>query len=156
MAKTETRSGSITTNRKANFDYFIEETVEAGIALTGSEIKSIRAGKVNLRDSYARVERGEVWLLNCHISPYEQTGSYFNHNPLRPRKLLLHRDEIQYLAGKVEAKGYSLVPLSLYLSRGRAKISLALAKGKHNYDKRQTMAKRDAEREIEQAMKRSR
>ncbi len=146
---------AITTNRKAFHDYFIEDTYEAGIALTGTEIKSVRRGKINLRDAYARVERGEVWLHNAHISPYEESGAYFNHDPLRPRKLLLHRSEIVGLIGKVQAKGLTLVPLRLYLSRGRAKIELGVARGKRDYDKREAIAERDSRREIERALKRN-
>ncbi len=153
MSRTAEDTRTITTNRKAYHDYFIEETYEAGIALTGSEIKSVRQGKVNLRDSYARIERGEVWLLNCHISTYEQGGRYFNHDPLRPRKLLLRRDEISRLAGKVEQRGLTLVPLRLYLKHGLAKIELAVVRGKHKYDKRQAIAERDAQREIERALR---
>lgn len=155
MAKTDitSQSRAITSNRKALHDYFIEETYEAGVALTGSEIKSVRRGKVNLRDSYARIERGEVWLYQCHISPYEETGEYFNHDPLRPRKLLLHRGEIDGLIGKVQAKGLTLVPLRLYLKGGRAKIELAVARGKRSYDKREAIAEREAQREIERTLK---
>lgn len=155
MAKTDAtvNTRSITSNRKALHDYFIEDTYEAGLALTGSEIKSIRRGKVNLRDSYARIEGGEAWLHNCHISPYEETGVYFNHDPLRPRKLLLHRSEIDSLIGKVQAKGLTLVPLRLYLKDGRAKIELAVARGKRNYDKREAIAEREAQREIERTLK---
>ncbi len=155
MAKTDesVNTRSITSNRKALHDYFIEDTYEAGLALTGSEIKSIRRGKVNLRDSYARIEGGEAWLHNCHISPYEETGAYFNHDPLRPRKLLLHRSEIDSLIGKVQAKGLTLVPLRLYLKEGRAKIELAIARGKRNYDKREAIAEREAQREIERTLK---
>ena len=144
---------SIGTNRKALHDYFVEDTYEAGIALTGTEIKSVRRGKVQLRDSYARVERGEVWLHNAHISPYEESGAYYNHDPLRPRKLLLHRNEIDSLLGKVEQKGLTLVPLRLYLKGGRAKIELAVARGKRQYDKREAIAERDAQREIERVIK---
>lgn len=144
---------AISVNRKALHDYFVEDTYEAGIALTGSEIKSVRGGKVNLRDSYARVEGGEVWLFNSHIAPYEQSGAYFNHEPDRPRKLLLHRNEIDSLVGKVQAKGLTLVPLRLYFKAGRAKIELAVARGKRSYDKREAIAERDARREIERALK---
>jgi SsrA-binding protein len=144
---------SVTSNRKALHDYFIEDTYEAGLALTGTEIKSVRRGKVNLRDSYARVEGGEVWLHNAHISPYEESGVYFNHDPLRPRKLLLHRQEIDRLAGQVQAKGLTLVPLRLYLKDGRAKIELAVARGKRAYDKREALAEREAQREIERTLK---
>ncbi|MDP9350252.1 MAG: SsrA-binding protein SmpB [Chloroflexota bacterium] len=155
MAKTDTTAEgrAITVNRKALHDYFIEETYEAGVALTGSEIKSVRRGKINLRDSYARIERGEVWLHQCHISPYEETGTYFNHDPLRPRKLLLHRSEIDRLVGQVQAKGLTLVPLRLYLKAGRAKIELAVARGKRSYDKREAIAEREAQREIERTLK---
>lgn len=151
--QTKTETKSIATNRKALHDYFIEDTYEAGLALTGSEIKSVRRGKVQLRDAYARVERGEVWLHNAHISPYEESGAYFNHDPDRPRKLLLHRHEIDSLLGKVQAKGLTLVPLRLYIKNGRAKIEIAVARGKRNYDKREAIAERDAQREIERALK---
>lgn len=143
----------VTSNRKALHDYFIEDTYEAGVALTGTEIKSVRRGKVNLRDAYARIERREVWLHNAHISPYEESGAHFNHDPIRPRKLLLHRQEIDRLVGVVEQKGLTLVPLRLYLKGGRAKIELAVARGKRSYDKRDALAERDAKREIERALK---
>ncbi len=139
-------------NKKATHDYFIEETYEAGIVLTGTEIKSIRAGKANLRDSYGRVERGEVYLHNLHISPYE-AGNRFNHDPLRSRKLLLTRGEIRKLIGATKEQGYSLVPLRLYLRGGFCKVELALAKGKKSYDKREAIAKRDAAREIARAFR---
>jgi SsrA-binding protein len=139
-------------NKKAYHDYEIEETYEAGLVLTGTEIKSIRAGKVNLRDSYARIKNGEVFLLNMHISPYEQ-GNRFNHDPLRTRKLLLHKREINKLFGLTREKGYALVPLKIYLKNGLAKVDLALARGKKLYDKRETMKKRDAQREIERAFR---
>ena len=139
-------------NKKARHDYTIEETYEAGIVLTGTEIKSVRAGKVNLQDSYARIKDGEVFLLNLHISPFEQ-GNRFNHDPTRTRKLLLHKDEIRKLIGKTKLKGYSLIPLDLHLRNGFCKVELALAKGKKLYDKRQDMAKRDAQREMERAFK---
>ncbi|MCL5257555.1 MAG: SsrA-binding protein SmpB [Chloroflexi bacterium] len=143
----------VAVNRKAFHDYSIEEKFEAGIALTGTEIKSIRDGRVNLRDSYAKISDDEAWLMNMHVSPYGQAGGYFNHEPLRTRKLLLHRREIRYLAGKTQAKGLTLVPLRLYLKGGKAKIELGLAKGKKLYDKREALAERDAEREIERAFK---
>ena len=139
-------------NKKARHDYEIEETYEAGIVLTGTEIKSIRAGKVNLKDSYARIKDGEVFLLNMHISPYEQ-GNRFNHDPVRTRKMLLHKKEINKLIGLTKEKGYTLVPLKLYLKNGWAKVDLALAKGKKLYDKREAMKKRDAQREIERAFR---
>ncbi|PZN08443.1 MULTISPECIES: SsrA-binding protein SmpB [Thermaerobacter] len=142
----------IADNRKARHDYFIDETFEAGLVLTGTEIKSIRAGRVNLRDSHARVEGGEVWLYGMHIAPYEH-GNRFNHEPDRPRKLLLHRREIDYLAGRVRERGYTLVPLRLYLKGGWAKVELALARGKKRYDKRAAIAQREAQRRMAQALR---
>jgi SsrA-binding protein len=144
----------IATNRKAYHDYFIEETLEAGLVLTGTEIKSVRGGRVNLRDSYVRIERGEAWLLNVHIAPYEQ-GNRYNVNPTRDRKLLLHRPEILRLQGKAQAKGMTIVPLRVYLRGNRAKVELALAKGKRQYDKREAIAQRDAEREMEREAQRA-
>lgn len=143
----------ISSNRQARFEYAILETIEAGIALTGTEIKSVRAGKVNLRDAYARIEDGEVWLVGMHISPYEQAGSYFQHDPLRRRKLLLHRREIARLHADLGQKGLTLVPLRLYLKRGRAKIEIGLAKGKKLYDKRDSLAERDSRRDVERALR---
>lgn len=143
----------IAQNKKAYHDYFIEETLEAGIALTGTEVKSLRAGRVNLRDSYAAVEKGELFLIGAHISPYEQ-GNIFNHDPLRKRKLLVHAREIRRLFGKVQAAGYTLVPTRMYFKDGRAKVEIALAKGKTMYDKRQTLAKKEAEREMQRAFRR--
>ncbi|NLP42983.1 MAG: SsrA-binding protein SmpB [Veillonellaceae bacterium] len=139
-------------NRKARHDYHIHETFEAGIALTGTEVKSLRAGKANLKDSYARIDNSELMLHNMHISPYDQ-GNRFNHEPLRTRKLLMHRYEINKLVGKTQEKGYTLVPLKLYFTRGRAKVEIALATGKKNYDKRQDIAERDAKREIDRAFR---
>ena len=139
---------TITENRKARHDYFIEETYETGIVLTGTEVKSLRAGKANLKDSYARVENGEMYLCNMHISPYEQ-GNRFNVDPVRMRKLLLHKSEINRLFGKVKQQGLTLVPLKVYFRRGRAKVELALAKGKKLYDKRDAAAEKDARREVE-------
>lgn len=139
-------------NRKARHDYHIEETLEAGIALTGTEVKSLRAGKANLRDCYAEVRAGEVFAVNLHISPYEQ-GNRFNHDPRRPRKLLLHRHEINRLFGKVQQQGMTLIPLRIYFRRGKAKIELALAKGKKLHDKRQAIAERDAQREIRRTVR---
>ncbi|MGI6091851.1 MAG: SsrA-binding protein SmpB [Negativicutes bacterium] len=139
-------------NRKARHDYHIHETYEAGIALTGTEVKSLRAGKANLKDSYARIDNSELMLHNMHISPYDQ-GNRFNHEPLRTRKLLMHRYEINKLVGKTQEKGYTLVPLKLYFTRGRAKVEIALATGKKNYDKRQDIAERDAKREIDRAFR---
>jgi SsrA-binding protein len=140
-------------NKKAYHDYFIEETLEAGIALTGTEVKSIRAGRVNLRDSYATVEKGELFLVGTHISPYEQ-GNIYNHDPLRTRKLLVHGRELRRLYGKVQVAGYTLVPTKLYFKDGRAKVEIGLAKGKALYDKRQTLAKKEAERDMERAFRR--
>jgi SsrA-binding protein len=142
---------TIATNRRAYHDYFIEETYEAGIALTGSEIKSIRAGRVSLRESYAQVKEGEVWLLDCHIAPYEHAYRG-GHNPRRPRKLLLRRREIARLAGKVQRKGYTLVPLRLYLKGKWAKVEIALARGKKLHDKRRAIREREVRREIERAL----
>jgi SsrA-binding protein len=143
----------IATNRKAFHDYTIEETIEAGIVLKGSEVKSMRDGRVTLRDAYASVEQGEVILHNCHISPYSH-GNYLNHDPLRPRKLLLHRKEIDKLQGQTQLKGLTLVPLRMYFSpRGHAKVQLAIARGKKHYDRRESIKDREAGREVERAMK---
>jgi len=140
-------------NKKAKHDFHIEETFEAGIALEGTEVKSLRSGKASLRDSYARVENGELYLYDMHISPYEK-GNQFNHDPKRPRKLLMHKREIMRLYGYVREKSYTLVPLRLYLNeKGLIKVELALAKGKRMYDKRREIAKRDAERQMEKALK---
>lgn len=139
-------------NKKASHDYFIEETYEAGIVLQGTEIKSIRAGRVNLRDSFARVEKGEVFVYGMHISPYEQ-GNRYNHDPLRPRKILLHKKEIDRLAGVTKEKGYALIPLKIYIKNGYAKVLVGLARGKKNYDKRESLKKKEAAREIERAFK---
>ncbi len=140
-------------NRKARHEYHIDETYEAGLVLMGSEIKAIRAGRVNLQDAYAVIRNGEAWLLNMHIGPWHQAGRH-GHEPRRERKLLLHRHEIDRLAGKVQAKGYTLVPLRLYLKDGWAKVELALARGKKLYDKREAIRKRDIEREIDRALRR--
>jgi SsrA-binding protein len=139
-------------NRKARHDYLITDTFEAGIVLTGTEIKSIRAGKANLSDAYARVEKGEAWLVGAHIAPYE-AGNRHNHEPRRDRKLLLHRSEIDELMGRASAKGLTVVPLRLYsTNKGRAKIELGLARGKQLHDRRRTIAERDARREIEREL----
>ena len=144
----------IAQNRKALHDYTILETMEAGLVLTGTEIKSIRESRVNLRDSYARDEHGEIWLYNAHIAKYPG-GNRWNHEPLRPRKLLLHKKQIAPLIGTLHQKGLTLVPLKLYLNKdGIAKIELALAKGKRQYDKREDLAKKDAQREMERAVRR--
>jgi len=145
-------SRTITVNRKAYHDYHIQETFEAGIALKGSEIKSIRAGKVNLGNAYARPENGELWLFNCHIAAYD-AASYNTHEPLRPRKLLLHKKEIDSLTGEVTQRRLTLVPLKVYIKNGIAKIELGVAKGKRVYDKREAIARRDAEREMDRALK---
>jgi SsrA-binding protein len=139
-------------NRKARHDYHIHETYEAGLVLTGTEVKSLRAGKANLKDSYARIDNGELMLHNMHISPYDQ-GNRFNHEPLRTRKLLMHRSEINKLIGKTKEKGYTLVPLKLYFTRGKAKLELGLASGKHTYDKRDALAERDAKRDMERTLR---
>jgi SsrA-binding protein len=143
---------TVATNRKAYHNYHIEDSVEAGIVLTGTEIKSIRAGRVNLGDAYVRPESGELWLLNAHIARYE-AGSYLSHEPTRPRKLLLHRKQIDGLTSKVVEKGFTLVPLKLYIKDSIAKVEVALAKGKKLYDKRESMTRREAEREIERTIK---
>lgn len=144
---------TIATNKKARHEYFIEDTYEAGIVLTGTEIKSIRLGKVNIKESFAKIEQGEVILYGMHISPYEQ-GNRYNVDPVRERKLLLNRQEIRKLIGLTKEKGLTLVPLSLYINEdGRAKIQLGVARGKKLYDKREDIAKRDADRKMEQAHK---
>ncbi|MCP9472641.1 MAG: SsrA-binding protein SmpB [Nitrospira sp.] len=143
----------ITTNRKAYHDYFIEEKFEAGIVLTGTEVKSLRDGRANLQDSYAAVKDGEVYLYHCHISPYRH-GNIMNHDPTRTRKLLLHHKEIDKLIGKTQQKGLTLVPLRMYFSpRGKVKVELGLAKGKKQYDRRESIKARDAGREIERTVK---
>lgn len=155
MAK-KSDSKTLAENRKAWHDYFIEDTFESGIELVGTEVKSIRAGKANLKDSYAEVKNGEIFVCNMHISPYEQ-GNIFNKDPLRERRLLLHKAEIARLGGFIAQKGYTLVPLSLYLKNGRVKVALGVAKGKKDYDKRDAMlekaAKRDIERESKERMR---
>ena len=139
-------------NRKARHDYFIHEAYEAGLELFGTEVTSLRAGKANLKDSYAEIKNGELFLQNMHISPYEQ-GNIFNHEPLRPKRLLMHKGEILKLFGKTREKGFTLIPLKVYFKRGRAKVELALASGKHTYDKRQDLAAKAAKREVERALK---
>lgn len=142
----------ITDNRKARHDYHIHETFEAGIVLVGTEVKSIRAGHVNLKDSFCRIENGELWLYGVHISPYEQ-GNRFNHEPERVRKLLMHKREIMRLLGQVKEKGFSLVPLNLHFSRGNVKVTIGLVTGKKNYDKREALAERAVKRDVERRMK---
>jgi SsrA-binding protein len=143
---------TVAVNRRARHEYAVEETLEAGIALTGTEIKSIRAGRVNLAEAYARIEKGEAWLIGAHIAPYEQ-GNRNNHEPTRTRKLLLHRDQIAELVGRTQAKGFTLVPLKLYIRNGMAKLEIGIARGKKAYDKRRTIAERDARRELERSTK---
>ena len=142
----------VAVNRRARHDYFVDDTIEAGLVLTGTEIKSIREGRVNLREGYARIENGEGWLVNVHIATYDP-GNRYNHEPLRNRKLLLHRDEIATLVGKLRQKGYTLIPLQLYLKHGRAKVELGLARGKREFDKRESIARREAQREIDRALR---
>jgi SsrA-binding protein len=138
----------VATNRKASHEYFLLERIEAGIALQGSEIKSIRAGQISLAEAYIRVDGDQAWLEDAHIAPYEHAG-IFNHEPRRPRKLLLHKKQIRQLWNQVRQKGVTIIPLRVYLKEGRAKVEIAIAKGKKLYDKRETIARRDAEREIE-------
>ncbi len=152
MATEKESERSIADNRKALFDYAVLETFEAGIALLGTEVKAIREGRVNLRDSYARLDKGEVWLLNLHISPYSHTG-YAHHEERRQRKLLLHRHEIRKLTGRVAEKGLTLVPLRMYYKNGRVKVAVALAKGKQVHDKRETIRRREVDRETRAAVK---
>lgn len=139
-------------NRKARHEYHVLETWEAGIVLQGTEVKSLRQGHANLQDAFARVDGGELWLYSLHISPYE-AGNRFNHDPLRPRKLLLHRQQIRKLVGQVEQKGLTLVPLEIYFRRGVAKVNLALVRGKKLHDKREDLRRREAERELERSWK---
>ena len=145
-------SRTIAQNKKAWHDYFIDERFEAGIELFGTEVKSLRAGRVNLKDSYCSVKDGELFALGLHISPYEQ-GNIFNREPMRPKRLLMHKREILRLFGKVQEKGYSLIPLSLYFKGSRVKLELGLCRGKKLYDKREDMAKASAKRDMERAMK---
>ena len=147
----ETGRKLIAQNKKARHDYAIEDVYEAGLVLTGTEVKSLRAGRASLVDAYAAIKDGEVWLHNAHIPEYDQ-GSWTNHEPRRPRKLLLHRGEIAKLIGKTKESGLTLVPLSMYFKDGRAKVEIALARGKRAYDKRQSLAARDAAREIDRAV----
>jgi SsrA-binding protein len=143
---------TVALNRRARHDFSIDETFEAGLALTGTEIKSIRAGKVNLSNAYARIERDEAWLVGAHIAPWAQ-GNRWNHEPLRTRKLLLHRSEIDELLGRTKSKGQTIVPLRLYISaRGRAKLELGLARGKQHHDRRRDIAERDAARDVARAL----
>ena len=141
----------VATNRKAFHDYFIDDTIEAGLVLTGSEIKSVRAGRVNLREGFVRVVNEEMWMTNVHVSPYEHVGRE-GPNPDRDRKLLLHRSEIRRLQQRAQTKGLTLIPLRIYIVNGRAKVEIGLAKGKRQYDKREAIAERDAERDLEREM----
>ena len=154
MSKKQEKPGVkvVATNRKARHDYSIEDTIEAGIVLAGSEIKSIRDGRVNLRDSFAAIEGGEVWMHNVHIAPYNP-ASHYGHEPRRRRKLLLHRRQIARLESRVQEKGYTLIPLRIYLSHNRAKVELALARGKRQYDKRAAIAAREDQRRTERALR---
>lgn len=142
----------IAQNKKAFHDYFVEERFECGLALSGTEVKSIRLGKVNLKESWAQIRKGELWVEGMHISPYEQ-GNIFNRDPLRPKKLLMHRAEIRKLDGQVAKQGFTLIPLEIYLKEGRVKLQLGLCKGKQLHDKRDAIAKRDSDREIRRALR---
>ena len=143
---------TVAQNRKAYHDYFVEEKYECGIALFGTEVKSIRQGKVNLKESWAQIRKGEVWVEGMHISPYEQ-GNIYNRDPLRPKKLLLHRSEIRKLDSQVMRQGFTLVPLEMYLKDGKVKVQLGLCKGKQLHDKRDSMAQRDSQRELQRALR---
>jgi len=151
--KRDEKERDVAVNRRAYHDYFVDEKYEAGIMLTGTEVKSVRAGRCNLRDGFVRIDGREAWLENVHISPYAQ-ANVMNHDPMRPRKLLLHRKQIATLIGKVRQKGYTLIPLRVYFSRNHAKVEVGLARGKREYDKREAIAERDAKREIARAMRR--
>lgn len=154
VAERSERSYVVTVNRQAYHDYFVEDTFEAGIALTGTEVKSIRAGRVSLRGAYARIKDGEVWLEGVHIAVYEQ-GTYMNHDPLRARRLLLHRREIDRLVGRIQTKGLTLVPLKLYFKDNRVKVELGLSRGKKLYDKRESIKQRESQRELARVVKQS-
>jgi SsrA-binding protein len=143
----------IASNRRARHEYFIDEAVEAGLVLTGTEVKSLRSGRASIQEAFARVEAGEVWLYHMHIPPYDP-GSIFNHDPERRRKLLLHRREVDRLGGRAAQKGYTLIPLRLYFRRGRAKVELGLARGRRQFDKRARIAERESERRIQRAIRR--
>lgn len=152
MAEGARTDRDIAVNRRARHDFFIEETYEAGLVLTGSEVKSLREGRANLKDSYGRIDRGEAWLFNAHISPYGP-ASQFGHEPTRTRKLLLHQREIERLAGKVKERGFTLIPLRLYFKKGRVKVEIGLARGKKQFDKRAAIRERELQREADRAMK---
>ena len=155
MSKQNSNHKIIAENRRARHDYHIEETIETGIVLTGTEVKSLRAGQINFKDAYAAVEDGEMWVYSLHIKEYLQ-GNRFNHDPERPRKLLLHKRQILRLAQQIRLDGYTLIPLELYFSEGWVKVELAVCKGKKQHDQRQDIAKREAQRAIEQALRRRR
>ena len=152
MGQKNVAEKTVCDNRKARHDYFIHETYEAGIELFGTEVKSLRAGRANLKDAYGAVKKGELFIEGMHISPYEQ-GNIFNRDPLRPKKLLMHKSEIMKLFGKTREKGFTLVPLRVYFKRGRAKMEIALASGKHTFDKRRTLADKAMKRDVERALK---
>jgi SsrA-binding protein len=152
MPKDQSGEKIVCVNREARHNYFIDEIYEAGLVLLGSEVKSLRDGKANLKDSYARIQKGEAFLVNAHVSPYPGANQ-FNHEPTRPRKLLLHQREIERLTGKTKEKGLTLIPLRLYFKNGRAKVELGLARGKKLYDKRETLKRKMAEREVERSLK---
>ena len=154
MAEKKSGIKIISDNRQARYLYHILETYEAGIELLGTEVKSIREGRLNLRDGYVLVRNGQAWLTNVHISPYQKVAEYFNHDPLRSRRLLLHKQEINKLIGQVEQKGLTLIPLKMYFKNGWIKVSIGLAQGKKLHDKRETMKRRDDERQMARAMKR--
>lgn len=152
MGQKNVAEKTVCDNRKARHDYFIHETYEAGIELFGTEVKSLRAGRANLKDAYGAVKKGELFIEGMHISPYEQ-GNIFNRDPLRPKKLLMHKSEIMKLFGKTREKGFTLVPLRVYFKRGRAKMEIALVSGKHTFDKRRTLADKEMKRDVERALK---
>ena len=151
MADKSTGIKIIAQNRKAHFNYFLSEFTECGIALKGTEIKSLRKGACSIGDAYVVIRNGEAELINMHINPYEQ-GNIFNHDPLRNRKLLLHKHQIRWLAQKIKTEGFTVVPTKIYFSKGKVKVEIALAKGKHNYDKRETIKKRDIQRELDKGL----
>jgi SsrA-binding protein len=153
MPKEQSATKVITRNRKAQHDYHLERSYQAGLVLQGSEIKSIRANNINLRDGFVQEKNGELWLIGVHISPYEQANAFGQHDPVRPRKLLLHKKEIAQIIDQSRERGYTIIPTVVYLEKGRAKVEIALAKGKKMYDKREAIAKRDADREIRRALK---
>ena len=153
MAKQGEGIKVIARNRKARHDYDILETLEAGVVLTGSEIKSIRAGKVNLQDGFVQYKEGEMWLMNVHIAIYEQAGTWGHHDPKRPRKLLMHRKQIAEWISRVQEKRYTMIPIQVHLLRGRAKIEIALARGKRAYDKRESIKERDSQRDMQRALR---